>query len=549
MQGTLSRSRGSLPTPRLGPGDSSPGGHSAAEREGWCLPQLWPLGAVWARGATLSQVLRALALLCLGAVALTFFLWQPAPPPTGGQMHPEEGAPQSRGSGLSPPGSARWDPRQQPQWQDACSLELVESIPQDLLPTAGRPAARPLAQAWLQLLDAAQESVHVASFYWSLTGPDIGVNDSSSHLGEVLLQRLQQLLARNVSLVVATSKPALVRGSTDLQVLAAHDPATMPAAPSSGLARRSGSAMSGLPGAQVRQVPMRQLIGGVLHSKFWVVDGRHVYVGSANMDWRSLTQVKELGAVLYNCSRLAADLEKTFQTYWMLGAPRAKLPKTWSPGFSSHINCSHPLWGHFDGVPTTAYFSRPHPRPGCAAGRDGERREFLYASVMEYFPTSRFSHPNRSWPVLDTALRTAAVSRGVRVRLLISCWLHTDPRMFPLLRSLQALSNPASGVSVEVKIFIVPVGNHSNIPFSRVNHSKFLVTEQTAYIGTSNWSEEYFSSTAGTGLVVSQEASRTPPGVAAVQEQLHQLFERDWSSPHAVGLDSQAQGQDCVWHA
>lgn len=36
---------------------------------------------------------------------------------------------------------------------------------------------------------------------------------------------------------------------------------------------------------------MGRLTGGVLHSKFWVVDGQHVYVGSANMDWRSLTQV------------------------------------------------------------------------------------------------------------------------------------------------------------------------------------------------------------------------------------------------------------------
>lgn len=45
------------------------------------------------------------------------------------------------------------------------------------------------------------------------------------------------------------------------------------------------------PGAQVRHVPMGQLTRGVLHSKFWVVDGRHIYMGSANMDWRSLTQV------------------------------------------------------------------------------------------------------------------------------------------------------------------------------------------------------------------------------------------------------------------
>lgn len=64
--------------------------------------------------------------------------------------------------------------------RSSCRLVLVESIPQDLPSPAGSPWAQPLAQAWLQLLDAAQESVHVASYYWSLTGPDIGVNDSSS---------------------------------------------------------------------------------------------------------------------------------------------------------------------------------------------------------------------------------------------------------------------------------------------------------------------------------------------------------------------------------
>lgn len=63
-----------------------------------------------------------------------------------------------------------------------CRLVLVESTPRDLPAAAGSPSAQPLAQAWLQLLDAAQHSIHVASFYWSLTGADIGVNDSSSQL-------------------------------------------------------------------------------------------------------------------------------------------------------------------------------------------------------------------------------------------------------------------------------------------------------------------------------------------------------------------------------
>ena len=65
--------------------------------------------------------------------------------------------------------------------------------------------------------------------------------------------------------------------------------------------------------------------------------------------------------------------------------------------------------------------------------------------------------------------------------------------------------------------------------------------------GTANWSEDYFSSTSGVGLVVSQRASATEPGQSTVQEELRQLFERDWSSRYAVGLDGQAQGQDCAW--
>ncbi|KAI2573073.1 phospholipase D family member 4, partial [Homo sapiens] len=234
----------------------------------------------WDREA--GTVLGALAVLWLGSVALICLLWQVPRPPTWGQVQPKD-VPRSWEHGSSP----AWEPLEAEarQQRDSCQLVLVESIPQDLPSAAGSPSAQPLGQAWLQLLDTAQESVHVASYYWSLTGPDIGVNDSSSQLGEALLQKLQQLLGRNISLAVATSSPTLARTSTDLQVLAAR-------------------------GAHVRQVPMGRLTRGVLHSKFWVVDGRHIYMGSANMDWRSLTQVKELGAVIYNCSHLAQDLEK-----------------------------------------------------------------------------------------------------------------------------------------------------------------------------------------------------------------------------------------------
>ena len=44
-------------------------------------------------------------------------------------------------------------------------------------------------------------------------------------------------------------------------------------------------------GAEVRSIDFAKLLkSGVLHTKFWIVDEKHVYVGSANMDYRSLTQ-------------------------------------------------------------------------------------------------------------------------------------------------------------------------------------------------------------------------------------------------------------------
>lgn len=44
-------------------------------------------------------------------------------------------------------------------------------------------------------------------------------------------------------------------------------------------------------GAEVRPVDLQSVTGGIIHTKLWVVDRKHLYIGSANMDWRSLTQV------------------------------------------------------------------------------------------------------------------------------------------------------------------------------------------------------------------------------------------------------------------
>lgn len=43
-----------------------------------------------------------------------------------------------------------------------------------------------------------------------------------------------------------------------------------------------------------------------------ISDKKVVYFGSANFDWRSLAQVKELGMILSDCPPLSNDMQKVF---------------------------------------------------------------------------------------------------------------------------------------------------------------------------------------------------------------------------------------------
>ena len=44
--------------------------------------------------------------------------------------------------------------------------------------------------------------------------------------------------------------------------------------------------------AEVQSIDVSRLVGeGIMHTKLWIIDQKHFYVGSANMDWRALTQV------------------------------------------------------------------------------------------------------------------------------------------------------------------------------------------------------------------------------------------------------------------
>lgn len=74
-----------------------------------------------------------------------------------------------------------------------------------------------------------------------------------------------------------------------------------------------------------------------------------------------------------------------------------------------------------------------------------------------------------------------------------------------------------------------------------------MVTDKAAYIGTSNWSEDYFTNTAGVGLIIKQSPTNLQRRQQPVQEQLKSIFERDWNSKYSVNVEDVQGQKDCNW--
>ncbi|XP_046905424.1 5'-3' exonuclease PLD3 isoform X2 [Hypomesus transpacificus] len=403
-----------------------------------------------------------------------------------------------------------------------CRVRLVESIPQGLYPSESSTRLPSIYNTWIDLLKKANRSVDIAAFYVTLRDTDQGFIEPTASQGKDVFKELMQLQSRGLKLQIAVNGPE--SSSQDTSDLSAT-------------------------GAEVREVDLNSITGGIVHTKLWVVDQKHLYLGSANMDWRSLTQVKEVGIAVEDCSCLAQDASRIFGIYWSIGAQKhGFLPPYWPARYSALSSAEQPLTLKLNGVPAQVYLSSAPPQISARGRADdlsailsviADAQKFVYISVMDFLPLSEFTKPIRFWPAIDSAIRASACTKGVEVNLLVSCWAHSRSSMFVFLQSLTVLNTPPLKCNINVKVFEVPsTSEQKKIPFARVNHAKYMVTDRVVYIGTSNWSENYFTQTAGVGLVVNHTGSGMSEGQSTLQSQLQEVFQRDWTSENARHLSN-----------
>ncbi|HEY2744531.1 MAG TPA: phospholipase D-like domain-containing protein [Polyangia bacterium] len=353
---------------------------------------------------------------------------------------------------------------------------LVETAPiETTLDHADIPEA---ADVWVEMIAGAKKTIDLEEFYVT----------SQPH------SRLTRVID---ALLAAAARGVRVRLIVD-DGFAKHEAATL------GELAATGK-------LEIRRLDMHKRAGGIQHAKYFIVDGRDAYLGSQNLDWRSLTHIQEIG-VRVRVPAIVGGLADLFETDW-------RLTGIVDPALRTHAHpATYPV--RVDGAALTLVAS---PRgwlpdeslwelPRLVALVDGAKTS-VHVQLLTYKTTE-----------LEPALVRAA-ARGVKVELLVSDWCK-QKGCIEGLQKLQATPNLA------IKLITIPPWSGGFVPYARVAHAKYLVVDgERAWIGTSNWERDYFYASRNVGLIIA--GGRLPA-------RLDRLFADDWSSPYAARVDPTA---------
>jgi len=374
------------------------------------------------------------------------------------------------------------------------AVELVETVP--LETSLGNPKLRHAADVWIELVRGATTSIDLEQFYLS-TMPNEPL--------EPVLQALVEAAKRGVRVRL---------------LLDARMHRTYPS-PADSLGR--------VPGFNVRTIDIGKLSGGVQHAKYWIVDGATAYVGSQNLDWRSLEHIHELGVRIHD-ERIAARLQQVFDMDWAAAGLQAtgadssgvmawpaatgrlgELPVRIVQAAGDTVE-AWPSWNPARFSPDSTLWDRD----AVVRAIDGAHTEIVSQS-LDYDVTDR----GISDGAIDGALRRAA-ARGVRVELLISDWQAGPDRM----RALDSLS---AVPGVQARLSSVPEWSRGYIPFARVEHCKYMVVDTTvAWVGTSNWDRSYFWNTRNFAVTLWNRP---------LAAQARAIFDASWRAPGAAPVN------------
>ncbi len=368
----------------------------------------------------------------------------------------------------------------------APAIELVETAPVDT--TLDHPDVPEAADVWREMIDGARKTIDLSEFY-----------ATSEPGGGGRLEPIIDALGR------AAARGVKIRFLVDAGFVQ-KEPATV-------------VRLEKMAGISLRRLDWAAYGGGVLHAKYFIVDGSDAYLGSQNFDWRSLAHIQEVG-VRARVPEIAAELEDVFETDWGLagGAPKAARVHRAAPKLPLAVDGAEvtPVASPKGWLPDESLWELPR----LVELVDGAK-ERVRVQHLTYQAAARGVY----FDDLEAALRRAA-ARGVKVELLVSDWCKRKG-CIEGLKSLTVLPN------VTVKLLTLPPASAGFIPYARVAHAKYLVVDGArAWIGTGNWERDYFYASRNVGIII--DGGPLPP-------RLDRFFTDNWQSPYAERVDPAAE--------
>ncbi|HMQ80470.1 MAG TPA: phospholipase D-like domain-containing protein [Ignavibacteria bacterium] len=370
------------------------------------------------------------------------------------------------------------------------NIELVESIPVET--TLDNPDIRSTQEVWLEMINSSQKTLDIEQFYIS--------NEKGEPLDTVLN-----------AIVAAAERGVIVRIIVDGEMYRTYpDDVTW-------MEQQS-------PNITKHVIDFKSLAGGIQHAKFFIVDGKEVFLGSQNFDWRALKHIHELGLRISGDRDLIRIYSDIFNEDWKYS--EINDGKTWNLPI---YTISGPDFMIYKSIYGDSIHIKPtiSPKEFYHINGDKDLDEIIfminYATTeitlqfLSYNPVNKDGY----WEEVDTALISAS-KRGVKVRLLVSDWNLGKT-------SVEHFKELIQYPNFEVRYTEIPDHSGGFIPYARVEHCKFITADSVCWIGTSNMSYDYFYESRNVGLVVES---------GKFTERVRDIFYKSWNSEYARPIES-----------
>ena len=288
-------------------------------------------------------------------------------------------------------------------------IELVETVPDVLVSARATRTHRETYQAWLDVIEAAEERVDIAAYYSTMFCTDINPTDPERRCKDYaakVVDALGNAASRGVEIYMVTD----AEGFGDFSDFERYK-------------ELFGERL------HLSFVNFKHLFGGVQHAKIVASDRRRFYLGSANLDWRALTEVKEIGVYVTDAT-LAGEVYAMLEQFYTLSTT----DKTELVEFDDLADKVRQIYNKFNAenqiraVSGASYYFAESPARMNAVTRAWDAdalvsviesaEKTVDVQAMDYVPALIYQSPMVYWGKLEDALRAAAF-RGVRVRLMI----------------------------------------------------------------------------------------------------------------------------------